>query len=201
MSEAFAEVECLERLEAVFLEGRSFSAWQDKPVPEELLRQLFTMTVMGPTAANCLPLRISFVTSESGRERLVPLMAEGNRQKTGTAPVTAILAYDLAFPEQMGKLFPHEPTAGSWFTSSPAATREAALRNASLQCGYFILAARALGLDCGPMGGFNGAAIAREFFPGKPYEVNLVCNLGYGDASSLHPRLPRLGFDEACTLV
>ena len=201
MSETYAEVECPDRLESIFLEGRSFNGWHDKPVSENLLRQLFTMTVMGPTAANCLPLRIAFVASESGRERLVPLMAEGNRHKTRTAPVTAILAYDLAFHEQMGKLFPHEPTAASWFTSSPAATRTAALRNASLQCGYFIMAARALGLDCGPMGGFNGAAIAKEFFPGKPYEVNLVCNLGYGDTASLHPRLPRLTFEEACTLV
>jgi Nitroreductase len=201
MLDSTIDLEHPDVLERIFFEGRSFSVWQDKPIPEALLRQLFEMTIMGPTAANCLPLRIAFAASDSAKERLVPLMNEGNRRKTRTAPVTAILAMDLSFHTQLHTLFPHEPTAASWFTSSPAATREAALRNASLQCGYFVMAARALGMDCGPMGGFNGPAIAREFFPGRPYEVNLVCNLGYGVRESLHPRLPRLSFEEAAQIV
>lgn len=186
---------------AIFLHGRTHGAWLDQPVSPDLLRRLFTMTIMGPTSANCLPLRIAFVSSAEGKARLVPLMAAGNREKTRKAPVTAVLAYDLAFHEHLPRLYPHEPGAASWFTGSPAATREAALRNGSLQAGYFIMAARALGLDCGPMGGFDGPAIAHAFFPGRAYEVNLLCNLGYGDHARLRPRLPRLSFDDACVLA
>jgi nitroreductase len=188
-------------MDRVFLHARTHSAWLERPVPEALLRKLFTMTVMGPTSANCLPLRIAFVSSADGKKALVPLMAAGNREKTRSAPVTAILAYDLAFYEQLPTLYPHEPEAASWFTSSPAATRDTALRNSSLQAGYFIMAARSLGLDCGPMGGFDALAIARAFFPDRPYEVNLLCNLGYGDHAFLHPRLPRLSFDDACYMA
>lgn len=188
-------------MDQVFLHGRTHSAWREKPVSDDLLRKLFMMTVMGPTSANCLPLRVAFVSSPDGKEALVPLMAAGNREKTRTAPVTAILAYDLAFYEKLDRLYAHEPNAASWFTGSPAATRDAALRNGSLQAGYFIMAARALGLDCGPMGGFDAPAVAKAFFPGRAYEVNLLCNLGYGDHSVLHPRLPRLSFEEACVVV
>ena len=129
------------------------------------------------------------------------MMAEGNRKKTHQAPITAILAYDLRFYEHLPRLYPHQPDAPFWFSSSELVAREAAVKNSSLQAGYFIMAARALGLDCGPMGGFDAEAIAREFFPNMPYEINLVCNLGYGDKSQLHRRLPRLSFQEACSIL
>ncbi|MCC2597105.1 malonic semialdehyde reductase [Pusillimonas sp. MFBS29] len=185
-------------IDQLFNSARTHSAWQDRPVPAEVMQTLYQMTVMGPTSANCLPLRIAYVASPQAKQQLVPLMAEGNREKTRLAPLTAILAYDLLFHEKLPKLYPHQPDAPSWFNSSPESAREAALRNGSLQGGYFIMAARALGLDCGPMGGFDAPAVAQEFFPGMPYEVNFICNLGYGDASQLLPRLPRLSFDEAC---
>lgn len=187
-----------EHIDRLFLQARTHSSWLDQSVPEHLLQKLYAITSMGPTSANCSPLRIIFVCSPQAKQRLLPHMAPGNFDKTRLAPATAILAYDLNFPEQLHKLYPHEPSAPSWFTGSAAATREAALCNSSLQGGYFMLAARSLGLDCGPMGGFNAKAIAKEFFPDRPYEVNFLCNLGYGDHRALHPRLPRLSFDEAC---
>lgn len=188
-------------IDRLFLQARTHSAWLDTPVPAGLLKTLFQMTVMGPTAANCLPMRLCFVQSPQAKARLLPLMAAGNVEKTRTAPVSAIVAYDLTFYRHLNQLFPHEPDAPSWFTGDPQATRDAALRNASLQGGYFIMAARALGLDAGPMGGFNADGVAQAFFPGQPYEVNFICNLGYADHSALHPRLPRLSFEQACSIV
>ncbi|WP_245153505.1 malonic semialdehyde reductase [Allopusillimonas ginsengisoli] len=190
-----------QHIDQLFLQARTHSAWLDQPVAPQLLQKLYAMTAMGPTSANCSPLRVIFVCSPQAKERLLPHMAAGNREKTRQAPVTAILAYDLDFPEQLATLYPHEPSAPSWFTSSADATRIAALRNGSLQGGYFILAARSLGLDCGPMGGFDAEAVAQAFFPDRPYEVNFLCNLGYGDDQALHPRLPRLSFETACEVV
>jgi nitroreductase len=190
-----------EYADQLFYEARTHVAWLHRPVPDELLRTLYGMAIMGPTSANCLPLRLVFVRSPQAKAKLVPLMAPGNQDKTRHAPVTAILAYDLAFYDKLPQLYPHEPAAASWFNGSKAAAREAALRNSSLQGGYFIIAARALGLDCGPMGGFDAQAVAQAFFPEKPFEVNFICNLGYGDGQALHPRLPRPGFDEACSLA
>lgn len=188
-------------LDQLFLQARTHSAWLDRPVPDAMLRTLYETAAMGPTSANCLPMRVCFVRSPQAKARLVPLMSAGNREKTALAPVSAIVAYDLSFPANLPRLFPHEPSAPSWFTASPAATREAALRNGSLQGGYFIMAARALGLDCGPMGGFDAPAVAEAFFPGLPYEVNFICNLGHGDHTALHPRLPRLAFEDACVMA
>ena len=187
-------------LDTLFLTARSTRDRQDRQVPEPLLKQLYALMRMGPTAANCQPTRIVFVTSAAARQRLLPLMDAGNREPTKQAPVTAIVGYDLRFYEQLSKVYAHQPDAASWFNGSPAVAREAALRNGSLQGGYFIVAARALGLDCGPMGGFDAAAVAQAFFPGRPVEVNFLCNLGYGKRGP-HPRLPRLAFDEACVIV
>jgi 3-hydroxypropanoate dehydrogenase len=188
-------------LNRLFRDARTHRAWKTRSIPESLLHELYALMIMGPTSANCLPARIVFVCSPQAKARLVPLMNTGNREQTRLAPVTAIVAYDLEFYEQMPKLYPHQPDARSWFNSTPAAAREAALRNGSLQGGYFIMAARSLGLDCGPMGGFDAAAVAQAFFLTKPYEVNFICNLGYGLPERLHPRLPRLAFDEACSVV
>nr|WP_236844547.1 malonic semialdehyde reductase [Bordetella sp. 15P40C-2] len=186
-------------LDTLFRDARSIREWQDRTVPMDLLRTLYGLMRMGPTAANCQPARVAFVTSAEAKARLLPLMDEGNVAPTRQAPVTAIVAYDLRFYEQMAKVFPHQPGAASWFNHTPEAAREAALRNGSLQGGYFIMAARALGLDCGPMGGFDAHAVAETFFPGQPVEVNFVCNLGYGCPAPF-PRLPRLDFEEACVV-
>ncbi|TAL86680.1 MAG: malonic semialdehyde reductase [Candidimonas sp.] len=188
-------------LNRLFRDARTHRAWETRSIPESLLHELYALMIMGPTSANCLPARIAFVYSPEAKARLVPLMNAGNREQTRLAPVTAIIAYDLEFYEQMPKLYPHQPDARSWFNSTPEVARKEALRSGSLQGGYFIMAARSLGLDCGPMGGFDAAAVAQVFFPTKPYEVNFICNLGYGLPERLHPRLPRLAFDEACSIV
>ncbi|GAB2908600.1 malonic semialdehyde reductase [Paralcaligenes sp. KSB-10] len=188
-------------LNRLFRHARTHRAWQQRGIPMPLLHELYSLMVQGPTSANCLPARIIFLCSAEAKERLLPLMAAGNREQTRLAPVTAIVGYDLRFYEQLFKLYPHQPEASSWFSATPVTARETALRNGSLQGGYLILAARALGLDCGPMGGFDGEAAAREFFPGKPCEVNFICNLGYGMPARLHPPLPRLAFNEACAIV
>lgn len=188
-------------LDTLFLAARSVRAWQDRPIPAALLRQLYELVRMGPTAANCQPTRIVFVTSPQAKEKLLTLMDAGNVEPTRRAPVTAIVGYDLRFYEQLPKLFAHEPNAASWFSATSAGARDAALRNGSLQGGYLIMAARALGLDCGPMGGFDAQAAAQTFFPGKPVEVNFMCNLGYRLPGGDFPRLPRLDFEEACAIV
>lgn len=187
-------------LDQLFLQARTFTTWQDKPVPLELLQRLYQLACMGPTSANCNPARIVFVTSAQEKQRLLPALSEGNREKTRNAPVTAVIAYDLAFAEQLPQLFPHAPDAKSWF-AAPEVARSTAFRNGSLQGGYFIMAARALGLDCGPMSGFDAAAVDAMYFTGTSVKTNFLCNLGYGDPSGLFPRSPRLPFDEACCIV
>lgn len=144
--------------------------------------------------------RLVFVASAEAKQRLLPLMHEGNVEPTRQAPVTAIVGYDLRFYEQMAKVFPHQPDAASWFNGSAEVAQRAALQNGSLQGGYFIMAARALGLDCGPMGGFDAQAVADTFFPGSAVQANFICNLGYGLPSPF-PRLPRLAFEEACVVL
>ena len=184
----------------LFYDSRTHSYWLDKPVAHELLHELYDMMKLGPTSANCSPARLVFVTSTAGKERLVPLMAEGNREKTKLAPVTVLVAYDTEFYEQLPKLLP-QADARSWFVGKPALIEEAAFRNGSLQGGYLIMAARALGLDCGPMSGFDAEGINREFFADRKWKINFICNLGYGDPDKLHPRNPRLDFSEACLEV
>ncbi|NEG59493.1 malonic semialdehyde reductase [Pantoea agglomerans] len=183
-------------LDTLFNDARTHSYWQAKPVDNDLLEQLYALTALGPTSANCSPARFVFVTSAEGKEKLKPALSSGNLEKTMSAPVTVIVAWDREFYEQLPALFPHAD-ARSWFTGSPEAAKETAFRNSSLQAGYLILAARSLGLDAGPMSGFDPAKINDAFFPDGQYQVNLLINLGYGDALKLHPRLPRLSFEQA----
>jgi 3-hydroxypropanoate dehydrogenase len=183
----------------IFLEARTHSAWQPKPVDDVLLHEIYDLAKMSPTSANCQPLRVVFIKSPEAKARLKPLLAAGNVEKTMTAPVTAIFAHDLEFYEQLPRLFPHTD-ARSWFKGKPNSD-ETAFRNGTLQAGYFMLAARLLGLDCGPMSGFDNAGVDREFLSGTTYKSNFLCNLGYGDSSKLHPRLPRPNFDEFCKIT
>ncbi|MEO1320069.1 MAG: malonic semialdehyde reductase [Pseudomonadota bacterium] len=182
-------------------EARTHATWLDKPVPESLLREIYDLTKMGPTSANCCPARFVLVTSAAGKARLKPHLIEGNVEKTMTAPATAIIAYDSEFYERVPELHPHNPGARDWFTGSEQSIYDNAMRNGTLQGAYFMLAARAFGLDCGPMSGFDPAGVNNEFFPDGQFRVNFLCNLGYGDASTLHPRLPRLDFDDACRVA
>lgn len=184
----------------LFDNARTHNAWLDKPVDPALLHTLYEHVKFGPTAANCCPLRIVFVTSPAAKERLLACMSPGNVEKTRNAPVTAILAHDTAFHEQLPKLFPHAD-AKSWYDGNDAKIARDGLTNAWLQAGYFIMAARALGLDCGPMGGFDAAQVNAEFFPDGKWAADIVCNLGYGDVSKLFPRNPRLSFEEACRIA
>jgi 3-hydroxypropanoate dehydrogenase len=187
--------------ELVFRNARSYSYWLDKPVDDGLLRQVYDLTKMGPTSANMCPLRIIFVKSPEAKERLKRALDAGNVNKVMTAPVTAILGMDIHFYERLPKLFPHAD-ARSWFKDLPEPVLEyIALRNSSLQGAYFMLAARSLGLDCGPMSGFNNANVDAAFFAGTTIKSNFLCALGYGDASKLHPRSPRLTFEETCQII
>lgn len=187
-------------LAQLFLDARTHNAWQQKEVPDSLLVQLVDMLKMGPTSANCSPARIVFVKSQEAKERLKPFLSSGNREKTMSAPVTAIIGDDLKFYDHLPKLFPHTD-ARPWFTGKPEHIRETAFRNGTLQGAYLILAARALGLDTGAMSGFDKEGVTREFFAGTEIEANFLCNLGYGDASALMPRHPRFSFDEMASIV
>jgi 3-hydroxypropanoate dehydrogenase len=188
-------------LDRLFVEARTYGVWQDREVPDEMLHRLYELMKFGPTEANTCPMRIVFVRSQEAKKRLDPLMDEGNRKKTMAAPVNAILAYDLKFYEHMDKLFPHAPGARSWFEGNQPKIEKVGLRNGSLQAAYFMIAARSLGLDCGPQSGFNVDGVKAEFFAGTDVVPNIVCNLGYGDPASLHPRLPRFEFDAACKVL
>jgi 3-hydroxypropanoate dehydrogenase len=189
-----------EALDILFRNARTHITWLDKPVSDDLLRQIYDLMKWGPTSANCSPARILFLRTREAKERLRPALSPNNVDKTMQAPVTAILAYDLSFYEHLPRLFPNNPAARGWFANSPQLAETTAFRNASLQGGYFILAARSLGLDCGPMSGFDNAKVDQEFFP-PTVKSNFLCNLGYGDPSKLFPRNPRLDFDEACQLL
>ena len=184
----------------LFLEARTHSRWLDTPVDDTLLRELYALTKYAPTSANSQPMRLVFVQSREAKERLKPALAPQNIAKTMTAPVTAIVAHDLEFYEQLPKLMPHVD-ARSWFASRPADQIErAAFQGSSMQGAYLILAARALGLDAGPIGGFDSAKVDAAFFPDGKTRSNFLVNLGYGDREGLYPRNPRLDFDEACRI-
>lgn len=184
----------------LFTQARSHSHWQDKPVSDEQLQQIYDLLKWGPTSANCSPARIVFVRSPQAREALLACMDAGNIAKVRAAPVTAIIGMDMAFYDRLPKLYPHTD-ARAWFAGNPALAEMTAFRNSSLQGGYLIIAARSLGLDCGPMSGFNADKVNEAFFKGTTVKANFVCSLGYGVASKLHPRAPRLAFDEACQLA
>ena len=188
-------------LDQLFLTARTHNKWLDKDVPDNLLKQLVDVMKMGPTSANCQPARILFVKSAAAKARLAPHLSEGNRAKTMTAPVCAIIGYDLEFYEDLPRAFPHNQAAKGWFTSSPAHAEKTAFRNGTLQGAYFILAARALGLDTGPMSGYDQPGVDKEFFPDGKVKSNFLCSVGYGDASAVLGRLPRLAFDEMAEIL
>ncbi len=183
-----------------FLDARTHNAWLPKEVPDDILRRLVGILKLGPTSANCQPARFLFVKSREAKEKLAPLLSEGNRAKTMQAPVCAVIGYDLEFYEQLPRLFPHKDMRAS-FAGQPDKIRETAFRNGTLQGAYLILAARLLGLDCGPMSGFDNAGVDKAFFAGTNVRSNFLCNLGYGDPAALMPRLPRLSFEEMAKII
>ena len=187
-------------LDQIFREARTLTAWLPKPVPHELLRQAVQLALLAPTSANGSPARFVFVTSPEAKARLKPALAPGNVDKTMAAPATAIIAWDTEFYEYLPRLFP-QADMKQYFVGNAKLTEETAFRNGSLQGAYFILAARALGLDCGPMSGFDPAKVNAEFFADGKWKANFLCNVGYGDRSKLHPRNPRLSFDEAARIL
>ncbi|SEK14371.1 MULTISPECIES: malonic semialdehyde reductase [unclassified Variovorax] len=187
-------------LSLLFTAARSHNGWTGEPVTDAQLQQIYTLASLGPTSANCSPARFVFVRTPEGKERLAPALSKGNLDKTMSAPVTVIAAWDRKFYDKLPTLFPHAD-ARSWFTGSPEAAHETAFRNASLQAGYLLLAARAVGLDAGPMSGFDKAKVDATFFEGTDWSVNFLINLGHGDTSKVFGRLPRLPFDEACVLA
>ena len=186
-------------MDLLFREARTHNAWQDREVTDVLLEAVFDLAKMGPTSANCSPMRVVFVKSPAAKEKLEPALSEGNRAKTIAAPVTAIIGHDRAFHEHLPRLFPHAD-ARAWFEGNDALIAETAFRNGSLQGAYFMLAARALGLDCGPMSGFDNAKVDAAFFPDGKVKSNFLCNLGYGDPTVLFPRSPRFDFDDVCSI-
>jgi 3-hydroxypropanoate dehydrogenase len=189
-----------EALDQLFRDARTHSAWRPEPVPVELLRKVYELARLGPTSANGSPARFVFLTTPAAKARLKPALAPANVEKTMAAPVTVIVAWDTEFHENLPRLFPHFDMR-SYFVGNQPLIDETAFRNSSLQAAYFILAARALGLDCGPMSGFDASKVNAEFFPDGKWKVNLLCNLGYGDDSKLFPRNPRLKFEEASTIL
>jgi 3-hydroxypropanoate dehydrogenase len=202
-------------LDTLFREARTHTKWLPKPVTDQTLRELYDLLKWAPTSANAAPARFAFLRSTEAKERLRPALAPKNVEKTMTAPVTVIVAYDLKFYEQLPKLFPQNPGIARLFESNAELVETTAKRNSSLQGAYLILAARALGLDCGPMSGFDNAKVDeaffaagkpcfgcdQEFFPEGHVKSNFLCNLGYGNPAALHPRLPRLSFTDACSLL
>lgn len=187
-------------LATLFSDARSHNGWLDQPISQAQLQQLYDLVKWAPTSANCEPARIVFVQSDAARARLVDCMALGNAEKVRAAPVTAIIGMDMAFLDKLPKLFPHAD-ARSWFAGNQPLIDATAFRNSSLQGGYFMLAARALGLDVGPMSGFDAGKVDAAFFAGTTVKVNFVCSIGHGDASKLFARSPRLSFEEACSVV
>ena len=196
MSRRLSET-CLNQL---FRDARTHNAWRNEEITDALLHELVDLVKLGPTSANCSPARFLFVKSREAKERLKPLLSEGNREKTMKAPVCTIIGYDLDFYRHLPKLFPHTD-AKSWFEGKPKKIEETAFRNGTLQGAYLIMAARALGLDCGPMSGFDNAGVDREFFAGTAIKSNFLCSLGHGDASVLLPRSPRFSFDEMARVI
>lgn len=187
-------------LDQLFDEAHTHNKWTDREVADDLLRRAYEHARWAPTSANCSPLRIVFVKSKEAKELLRPHLSEGNVAKTMAAPVTAIFASDHKFYELLPRLFPHAD-AKSWFAGKKQHADTTAFRNGTLQAGYFLLAARAMGLDCGPMSGFDNAGVDAAFFAGSDLKSNFLCNLGYGDKSGVYPRSPRLQFDEVARIA
>ena len=188
-------------LRLLMTEARTFNAWQDKTVTVETLEQNYQIMKMGPTSANCCPARLVFLMSKEAKDRLRPALKPNNVDKTMSAPVTAIIAHDVAFWPHAERMFPQNPAVQLAFKDNPVGAETAAFRNGSLQGAYFIIAARAVGLDCGPMSGFDNAMVNEEFFAEMAFRSNFLCNIGYGDSSKTFKRLPRLDFDVACQVL
>lgn len=187
-------------LDQLFREARTINVWTDRGVSDAQLQELYDLVKMGPTSANCCPARFYFIKSAEAKERLKPHLMEGNQAKVMQAPVTVIIATDTEFAEQLPKLFPHEPDAKNWF-ADPAVNAETAFRNGTLQGAYLMMAARSLGLDCGPMSGFDKEGVDKEFFTGTTFKSNFICSIGYGSDERIFPRSPRLAFDEATKIL
>jgi len=188
-------------LDQIFRTARTRNGWTPETISEALIREIYDTAKWGPTSSNCCPGRFLFLTSDTAKARLAPHMSSGNRAKTLAAPVNVILAYDMAFYERLPYLAPHSPNAKDWFTSNDALVKETAFRNGSLQAAYLMIAARSLGLDCGPMSGVKLDGVNAEFFAGTTWEANFICNIGHGTDEHLHPRAPRLDFEEACRVL
>jgi len=188
-------------IDTLFTGARTHNVWQDKSVSEEKLRELYELMHFAPTSMNCQPLRVLFLKSQAAKERLKPALMPANQEKTMKAPVVALLGYDTEFYEHLPRMFSHNKDAKSLFEGKTDFINSTAFRNSSIQGGYFILAARAVGLNAGPMSGFNNAAVDEEFFPDGQVKSNFLCNLGYGDASALFARQERFGFDEVCEVL
>jgi len=189
-----------ETLDQLFRKARTINVWQDKPVSDEQLHMLYDLLKMGPTSANCSPARFYFVKSPEAKARLKPLVMEGNDTKVMQAPVTVIIANDTEFAEKLPELFPHNLDAKNWF-ADPAVASITAMRNGTLQGAYLMMAARSIGLDCGPMSGFDNNGVDKEFFAGTTYKSNFICSLGYGSEEGIFPRSPRLAFDDAAKIL
>jgi 3-hydroxypropanoate dehydrogenase len=187
-------------LAELFTDARTHHVWQRKDVSDELLMQMFDLAKWAPTSVNSLPARFLFVKSQAAKAKLIPALAESNVPQVAQAPVTVIVAYDERFFDELPTLFPAFD-AKSMFASNPALSEQTAFRNGSLQGAYFMLAARALGLDVGPMSGFDNAKVDEAFFKGTSWKSNFLCNVGYGDAEKLFPRGPRLSFEQACKIA
>ena len=185
----------------IFKEARTHNDWLDQDISNDILKEIYDLMKWGPTSANCSPARIIFVKSKVSKDRLLPFVIESNLEKTKSAPVTAIIGYDINFHDHLPKLFPHNLDAQNWFNHSIDIAEETAFRNGSMQGAYFIIAARALGLDCGPMSGFDKEGVDNEFFRGTNIKSNFLCNLGYGDKTKLFERSPRFKFNEICEII
>ena len=185
----------------IFKEARTHNDWLDKDISNDILMEIFDLMKWGPTSANCSPARIIFVKSKVSKDRLLPFVIESNLEKTKSAPVTAIIGHDINFHDHLPKLFPHNLDAQNWFNHSIDIAEETAFRNGSMQGAYFIIAARALGLDCGPMSGFDKEGVDNEFFRDTNIKSNFLCNLGYGDKTKLFGRSPRFKFNEICEII
>jgi len=188
-------------MDQLFRVARSQNGWKDEPISDTLMYAVYDLMRWGPTSANCSPARFIFVKSHEAKQRLKPHLAENNVDKVLTAPMCVIIGHDLEFYEKMPQLFPHNPEAKDWFSGDPVAAEVIAMRNGSLQGAYFMIAARALGLDCGPMSGFDNDGVDKEFFSGGTVKSNFICSIGVGDPSKVFERLPRLSFEEACEVL